>query len=221
MLRSILQKVSANNTDKTLKSETIKEESESILVEASHPSEKPRSSTTIDRESHTTAPLATLEFDHQLAAKRDSSIVRSYESLKFYFTYDYENGSGELYMRAGIAIFAMCGMIDRCLSLIQMTETYANNIGAIRDCDITFMVSIVNKCCSVCFIFAQSFFIFKYANLVINYRKNWLSVGLMHLVCTNFCVFFRTVVMETVAEIKHDKIDHHHAALNDHSSASH
>jgi hypothetical protein len=39
---------------------------------------------------------------------------------KFYFTYDYENGTGELYMRVGIAIFAMCSMTDRFLSLIQM-----------------------------------------------------------------------------------------------------
>jgi hypothetical protein len=207
MLRSILQKVSTTNekTEPTA-NESIKEESESISSEHIPLQNTLKPHQSIEREA---APLATLDLDH---SKRDSSLFRSFESLKFYFTYDYENGSGELYMRAGLAIFAMFGMIDRCLSLIQMIETNTNNIEAIKDCNI--IVSIVNKSISTCFIFAQSFFIFKYANLVISYRTNWLSVGLMHLVCTNFCVFFRTVVMETVAEIRHEQLENHSSILH-------
>jgi hypothetical protein len=168
--------------------------------------------------------------EHPMTASSgvDPSTYLSHESFKFLFTYDYENGSGELYMRVGLAIFAMCTMIDRCMSLIQMVETFSFNKTAIKDCHITFMVSIVAKTFSVVFIFCQSFFIFKYANIVINVGKNSLAVGLMHLVCTNFCVFFRTVVMETVSEIKHHKLgghrggkNRHHRRDDDDSSAGH
>ena len=129
---------------------------------------------------------------------------------KFYFTYDYENGTGELYMRCGTAIFAMCTMIDRFLSLIQMIETYVNNPSVLEGCQITFIVSIVAKMTSILFIFSQCFFIFKYANIIINFGKNTAVIGLMHILCTNFCVFFRTVVFETVTEIKHHRDQHDH-----------
>ncbi len=33
----------------------------------------------------------------------------------------------------------------------------------------------------------------------------------MHVVCTNFCVFFRTVILETVSEIRH----HYHNIAHD------
>ncbi len=98
-------------------------------------------------------------------------------------------------------------MIDRCLSLIQMLEAYFNNHEAIQECKVTFIVSIIAKSSSLLFIFLQSFFIFKYANIIINYGKNSAIIGLMHIICTNFCVFLRTVVHETVAEIRHNK--HH------------
>lgn len=122
---------------------------------------------------------------------------------KFQFAYDYENGTGELYMRCGAAIFSICTMIDRCLSLIQMIEVYANNHQTINECRITFISSMVSKILSLLFIFLQSFFIFKYANIVINYGKNAATIGLMHLAVTNFCVSFRTIVHETIAEIRH------------------
>lgn len=105
-------------------------------------------------------------------------------------------------MRVGIAIFAICSMIDRCLSLIQMIETYLNNHSVISDCKLIFLVSMVGKLTSIMFIFLQSFFIFKYANIIINFGKNTAVIGLIHIVCTNFCVFFRTVVRETVADFR-------------------
>jgi hypothetical protein len=126
---------------------------------------------------------------------------------KFYFTFDYDNGTGELYMRVGTAIFSICAMIDRCLSLIQMVEAVSNDQTIIKDCKITYIVSIISKITSFLFIFLQSFFIFKYANIIINYGKNTALIGLMHIICTNFCVFLRTIVHETVAEIRH----HYHA----------
>ena len=55
---------------------------------------------------------------------------------EFYYTYDYDNGTGELYMRVGTALFSICAMMDRCLSLVQMFEAYANNHEAILKCKI-------------------------------------------------------------------------------------
>ena len=121
----------------------------------------------------------------------------------FHFIFDYGNGTGELYMRCGTAIFSVCAMIDQCLSLIQMFEFYSNKHDALKDCKVNFTVSVIEKVSGFVFIFLQSFFIFKYANIIINYRKNALHIGLMHIVCTNFCVSFRTIVHETVSEILH------------------
>ena len=76
----------------------------------------------------------------------------------FYFTYDYENGNGELYMRCGTAIFSICAMIDQCLSLIQLIDLYNNKHDALKDCKANFTVSIIEKIFSFIFIFLQAFF---------------------------------------------------------------
>ena len=140
----------------------------------------------------------------------------SADLMNFYFTYDYQNGTGELYMRVGTAIFSICALISRCLTLVQMLENYFNNHAAIVECKLTFTVAIVTKIFCILFIFLQSFFIFKFANIVIHYGKNTALIGLMHIVSTNFCLFIRTVVAETVSEISEIR----HAISHDHMSLS-
>ena len=122
---------------------------------------------------------------------------------EFRFAYDYMNGTGELYMRCGVALFSIATMIDRCLTLIQIYEVYTNNQHSIQECYISFICSMVSNTLSLIFIFLQSFFIFKYANIVINYGKNASVIGLMHLLSTNFCVCLRTIILETITEIRH------------------
>lgn len=113
-------------------------------------------------------------------------------------------------MRVGTAIFAVCALIDRSLSLIQIFESYFEDHYAMlsAECRLTFYLSTIKIVCSFLFIFMQTFFIFKYANIVINYGKNSAVIGLMHIMCTNFCVFVRTVILETVAEIRHHYHEH-------------
>ena len=122
---------------------------------------------------------------------------------EFRFAYDYMNGTGELYMRCGVALFSIATMIDRCLTLIQIYEVYTNNQHSIQECYISFICSMISNTLSLIFIFLQSFFIFKYANIVINYGKNASVIGLMHLLSTNFCVCLRTIILETITEIRH------------------
>jgi hypothetical protein len=122
---------------------------------------------------------------------------------EFHFAYDHMNGTGELYMRMGVALFSVATMIDRCLTLIQIFEVYTNNQHSIQDCYISFICSMISNTLSLIFIFLQSFFIFKYANIVINYGKNVSVIGLMHLLSTNFCVCLRTIIHETITEIRH------------------
>ena len=141
----------------------------------------------------------------EASSRATSDAVSQNDSLtNFHFTFDYENGiSGELYMRVGMGIFAMCVMIDLLIGLIQNVESFlsSKNSRMIQACRVTLTVSIVSKFMSVLLVYFQSFFIFKYANIVINYGKKFAVFGLMHLACTNFCVLFRTVVQETVTEI--------------------
>ena len=122
-------------------------------------------------------------------------------------------------MRCGTAIFSVCAMIDQCLSLIQMLEVYNNKHDVLNECKITFTVSMFSRMLGFVFTFAQSFFIFKYANIIINYGKNASCLGLVHIVCTNFCVSLRTIVHETVSEIRHHKhmMHAHSQSLHDSS----
>jgi hypothetical protein len=99
-------------------------------------------------------------------------------------------------------------MIDRCLSLIQMVEVYLNKQDTLRECRETFIVSMFSKMLSLLFIFIQTFFIFKYANIIINYGRNASIMGLMHILSTNFCVTIKTIVSETVSEIRNHNQDH-------------
>ena len=102
--------------------------------------------------------------NHSKIAENFSQMIYSHHDLSnFHFTYDYENGTGELYMRCGVAMFSICAMIDRCLSLIQMAEIFVNKRDALQECYITFSVSMLAKLSSFLFIFLQTFFIFKYA----------------------------------------------------------
>jgi hypothetical protein len=111
-------------------------------------------------------------------------------------------------MRCGTAIFSICCMIEICLGLLQMLEAYINNHEKFEECRATFIVTIVSKFLGLVFVLFQSFFIFKYANIVINYGKNSAFIFLMHLVCTNFCVSLRAIVYETVSEIQQHNIEH-------------
>ena len=106
-------------------------------------------------------------------------------------------------MRCGTAIFSICFMIETCLSLIQMLEAYMNNHSIIEECRETFVITVVSKIFCISFVFFQTFFIFKYANIIINYGKNSACISLMHLVVTNVCVSLRAIVFETVSEIGH------------------
>lgn len=123
-------------------------------------------------------------------------------------------------MRCGTAIFSICTMVETCLCLIQMLEAYVNNHSIIEECSASFIVTIVSRILSLIFVFLQSFFIFKYANIVINYSKNSACVGLMHLVVTNVCVSLRTIVYETVSEIQHHN-EHIKMTSTKHNVANH
>ncbi len=95
----------------------------------------------------------------------------NYDVSDFHFTYDYNNGTGELYMRVGIAIFSVCTLIDRCLNLVQMLEVYINASHALKDCSLGFVINTFSVITSIFFIFLQSFFIFKVRNLKVNFSK--------------------------------------------------
>jgi hypothetical protein len=123
------------------------------------------------------------------------------EEPSYHFVYDYNNGTGELYVRVGLALFCICSMIEGCIGLLRKFEVYNLNYKLVEACKVTFIIAIISKILSLIFIFMQSFFIFKYANILINYNKKFAIFGLMHLVCANFCVTVRTIIQETVSEI--------------------
>jgi hypothetical protein len=84
-------------------------------------------------------------------------------------------------------------------------ESYNENSWLIK-CQTTFLFSLIVEVGAFVFTFFQCFFIFKYCNIVINHMKNIASLGLCHLVCTNFCVCLRAIVDETFHEISHNNL---------------
>lgn len=117
-------------------------------------------------------------------------------------------------MRCGIAIFSIGTMIYRALRIIQMVEIYFSEGHILEDCQLTFLITMISKITSLLFIFIQTFFIFKYANIIINYGKNVAVFGLIHIVVTNLCVTMRIIVSETMAEIHH----HYHSISHNKSN---
>ena len=113
-------------------------------------------------------------------------------------------------MRVGLAVFTLCALISHIIHLIQMLEAFSNDKGAIDKCKLTFAVTVISKTSCVIFILVQSAFIFKYANIVLHSGKNVAIIGLMHIICTNFCLFARTVIAETAAEINHEIHEYSH-----------
>lgn len=143
-------------------------------------------------------PKIGLSFDHFV---QDDAEESNPDLNKFKYTYDYDNGTGELYVRVGTGVLSLCSMIDIGLNLVKLTESYRNGSNFVTQCKLTFIISILAEVGAFVFTFIQCFFIFKHANIVINQGKNIASIGLCHLVCTNFCVTLRSIVHETVHEI--------------------
>ena len=119
----------------------------------------------------------------------------------FKYTYDYDNGTGELYMRVGTGILSLCAMIDSGLNIVKYIEAYHQGSSSVFECMPSFIVYFISEICASIFTFIQCFFIFKHANIVINKGKNVASFGLCHLACTNLCITLRNIVQETVHEI--------------------
>ena len=117
---------------------------------------------------------------------------------------EYEKMSGEIYMRVGLAIFTVCALISHIIHLVQMLEAYSNNKSAVFVCQVTFIITVIAKVSCVIFILVQSAFIIKYVNIVLHSTKIVSMMGFMHIMCTNFCLFVRTVIFETAAEIRHE-----------------
>ncbi len=92
-------------------------------------------------------------------------------------------------------------MIDRCLNLVQMGEVYFNEKKALEGIYLAFCFTAISVLTNIVFIFVQSFFIFKYANIIINRGKNVSVIAIMHIISTNVCIAFRTIIKETVSEI--------------------
>lgn len=83
-----------------------------------------------------------------------------------------------------------------------MAEVYLNEYEALEGNGVAFTFTLVSVFTSIVFIFVQSFFIFKYANIIINHDKNLSVIGIMHVISTNFCITMRTIIKETVFEIE-------------------
>ncbi|XP_076437541.1 uncharacterized protein LOC143276782 isoform X2 [Babylonia areolata] len=120
--------------------------------------------------------------------------------------------TGTFYLRLGVLGFGIGSMIHSGLN-------FGKFFGSITEGQCSSGVALLVKpLLHLIFTFSQLYFIFMNSKMCIHRKKVLARFGLMHMAATNICVWFRSIVVETLHEIHHHHHAHHH---DDHHVAGH
>ncbi|KAL8576899.1 hypothetical protein ACOMHN_064683 [Nucella lapillus] len=109
--------------------------------------------------------------------------------------------TGTFYLRLGVLGFGIGSMIHSGLN-------FGKFFGSITEGQCSSgLALLVKPLLHLIFTFSQLYFIFMNSKMCIHRKKVLARFGLMHMAATNICVWFRSIVVETLHEIHH----HHHA----------
>ncbi|KAK7091223.1 proton channel OtopLc-like isoform X1 [Littorina saxatilis] len=115
--------------------------------------------------------------------------------------------TGTFYLRLGVLGFGIGSMIHSGLN-------FGKFFGSITNGQCSNGVSVLLKpLLHLIFTFSQLYFIFMNSKMCIHRYKVVARFGLMHMAATNICVWFRSIVVETLHEIHHHHVhahDEHH-----------
>ncbi|BFZ11337.1 hypothetical protein BsWGS_14377 [Bradybaena similaris] len=104
--------------------------------------------------------------------------------------------TGSFFLRVGVVVFGIGSMIHSCLIFghyfeIRHLANHCSNA-----------VQAVKPFALLCFTFVQMYFIFMNSKMCIHKYKTLARFGLMHMSCTNICVWLRSIVLETLLVMK-------------------
>ncbi|KAL5013432.1 hypothetical protein ScPMuIL_007702 [Solemya velum] len=118
--------------------------------------------------------------------------------------------TGSFYLRLGAIAFGIGSMIHSGLLMGQNVQA----TGGTKHCRSS--LQIITPFLQLSFTFAQLYFIFLNSKMCVNRFKTIGRFGLMHMCATNLCVWFMSIVVETLHAIEHGEHGEHsdHVAHN-------
>ena len=114
------------------------------------------------------------------------------------FDYGFASGrhSSSTYLKIGATVFCFGHMIHTGLILAQKIVFVTDEDESFRSC--VTLTGLTMSCLQPIWAFYQLFFIYKYANLIINCRMLVARFGLMHCIGTSLCFWIYTILQETL-----------------------
>ncbi|XP_069106419.1 proton channel OtopLc-like [Argopecten irradians] len=111
----------------------------------------------------------------------------SYQSVNYpYFT-------GSFYLRLGAVMFGVGSMVDSGLHFGQHLQAFDGNSMCNKP------IEAAKPFGHLVFTFIQLYFVFLNAKLCVHTNKTVARFGMIHLCCTNVCVWVQSLVMETLS----------------------
>ncbi|KAK3766348.1 hypothetical protein RRG08_044535 [Elysia crispata] len=120
--------------------------------------------------------------------------------------------TGTFYLRLGVLGFGIGSMIHSGLNFGSFVSVSGG--------DCSEPVQWVKPLIHLMFTFFQLYFIFMNSKMCIHRYKKLARFGLVHMCSTNICVWFRSIVVETLHVIHHSDTRGHHGAESGHHPAS-
>ncbi|CAG5136185.1 unnamed protein product, partial [Candidula unifasciata] len=129
------------------------------------------------------------------------SSISTKRRRKIAFNPEINTHTGSFYLRVGVVVFGIGSMIHGGLIFGHFLEIkhLANHCSNV--------VQAVKPFALLCFTFVQMYFIFMNSKMCIHKYKCLARFGLMHMSCTNICVWLRSIVLETLLVMKVHKRD--------------
>ncbi|CAG5120204.1 unnamed protein product [Candidula unifasciata] len=115
--------------------------------------------------------------------------------------------TGSFYLRVGVIGFGIGSMIHSALTFghyFEVSHLDSHCSGAIQ---------AIKPLAHLCFTFVQMYFIFMNSKMCVHKYKTLAHFGLMHMSCTNICVWLRSIAVETLQVIKVDRRDTYNAMV--------
>ncbi|XP_037792233.1 proton channel OtopLc-like [Penaeus monodon] len=109
------------------------------------------------------------------------------------------SSEGSIYIKIGATVFCFGHMIHTGLTFGQQVLYFTEDDPELAACSsiVNIIISSLQPICA----FYQLFFIFKYANLIINRRYIWARFGIMHSIGASLCYWVYTILQETLQAI--------------------
>ncbi|XP_021354443.1 uncharacterized protein LOC110450954 [Mizuhopecten yessoensis] len=115
---------------------------------------------------------------------------------------NYPNSTGSFYLRLGALLFGVGSMVDSGLHFGQHFQAFDGESMCNKP------IEAAKPFGHLVFTFVQLYFIFLNSKLCIHNNRIIARFGMIHLCCTNICVWIQSLVVETLSVLHHWNVVH-------------